>query len=227
MFAELLGGEVLSSELLGRGRLVRQVDVFASASASLGVNGSAFSSSSTALTAGSLAQISGGSHYQSLLSASAGSGPSIVAANVNTGFVESFGYGAIAFAAGSNSNVALLSSASANMSAVSGAFKHSPFSVSSPSSAEFAAGGYFLSAATANAFSYTNLPSNEVKLGMLHTDAQSGVSYGGIGVLRYAPTPDVSRPLEVMCMHRPQEVRYMYRPQKVRAAQATTLAVCK
>jgi hypothetical protein len=97
------------------------------------------------------------------------------------------------------------------MSAVSGAFKHSPFSVSSPSSAEFDAGSYFLSDATAYAFSYTNLPSNEVKLGILYADAKSGASYSVIGVLQYAPTPDVSRPLEV---------RYMYRPQEVRAAQA-------
>lgn len=145
-----------------------------------------------------------------MLSASAGSSPSFVAANVNAGFVESFGSGAIAFGGGSDSNVELLSSASADMSAVSGAFKHSPFSVSSPSSAEFDAGGYFLSAATANAFSYTNLPSNEVKLGMLYADARSIASYSGVGALRYAPTPDALRP---------SEVRYMYRPQEVRAAQ--------
>lgn len=210
MFAELLGGEVLSAELLSGGSPVRQTDVFISASASLGLNGSAFFSCSTASTAGSLAQLDVAALCQSLLSASAGSSPSFVAANVNAGFVESFGSGAIAFGGGSDSNVELLSSASADMSAVSGAFKHSPFSVSSPSSAEFDAGGYFLSAATANAFSYTNLPSNEVKLGMLYADARSIASYSGVGVLRYAPTPDALRP---------SEVRYMYRPQEVRAAQ--------
>ena len=222
MIAELLGGEVLSSELLGRGRLVRQVDVFASASASVGVNGSAFFNSSTAPAAGALAQLNGCSLYQSLLSASAGSSPSIVVANVNAGFVESFGSGDIAFAGGSNSNVAILSSANAVVSAVSGAFKHSLFSVSSPSSAEFAAGGYFLSNVAAYAFSYTNLPSNEVKLGMLYADAKSSTSYSGIGVLRYEPPPDALRPSEVRYMYRPQGDGWMYRPpQKIRAAQAT------
>lgn len=211
MIAELLDGEVLLSELLSGGSFVRQADVFTSASASSDVSGSAFFNSSTAPTAGASAQLDGGSLFQSLLSASAGSSPSIVVANVNAGFVESFGSGDIAFAAGSNSNVALLSSAVAALSVVSGAFKHSPFSVSSSSSTEFSAGGYFLSAATAYAFSYTNLPSYEVKLGMLYADAKSGALYSGIGVLQYAPTPDVSRPLEV---------RYMYRPQEVRVTQA-------
>ena len=210
MFAELLGGEVLSAELLSGGSPVRQTDVFISASASSVVKGSAFSNSSTAPAAGTLAQLDGGSLYQSLLSASAGSSPSFVAANVNAGFVESFGSGATALAGGSDSNVELLSSASADMSAVSGAYKHSPFSVSSPSSAEFDAGSYFLSDATAYAFSHTNLPSNEVKLGMLYADARSIASYSGVGALRYAPTPDTLRP---------SEVRYMYRPQEVRAAQ--------
>lgn len=210
MFAELLGGEVLSAELLSGGSPVRQTDVFISASASLGLNGSAFFSCSTASTAGSLAQLDVAALCQSLLSASAGSSPSFVAANVNAGFVESFGSGATALAGGSDSNAALLSSAVAVLSVVSGAYSHSPFSVSSPSSAEFDAGGYFLSAATANAFSYTNLPSNEVKLGMLYADARSIASYSGVGALRYAPTPDALRP---------SEVRYMYRPQEVRAAQ--------
>lgn len=211
MIAELLGGDVLLSELLSGGSFVRQADVFTSASASSDVSGSAFSNSSTAPTAGSLAQLNGSSLYQSLLSASAGSSPSIVAANVNVGFVESFGSGDIVIAGGSDSSAALLSSAVAVISVVSGAFKHSPFFAQSPSSAEFSAGGYFLSATTANAFSYTNLPSNEVKPGVLYADATSGASYSWIGVLRYAPASDVSRPLEV---------RYMYRPQEVRAAQA-------
>lgn len=211
MIAELLGGEVLSSELLSGGSFVRQADVFTSASASLAVKGSAFSNSSTAPTAGSLAQLDGGSLYQSLLSASAGSSPSIVVANVNAGFVESFGSGDIVLAAGSDSSAALLSSAGAVLSVVSGAFKHSPFSVSSSSSTEFSAGGYFLSAATANAFSYANLPTCVVKPGLLRADARSSASYNLIAVLRYAPTPDVSRPLEV---------RYVTRPQEVRAAQA-------
>lgn len=207
MIAELLGGEVLSSELLSGGSFVRQTGVFISASASLDVKGSAFSNSSTAPTAGASAQLNGGSLYPSLLSASAGSSPSIVVANVNAGFVESFGSGDIAFAAGSNSNVALLSSAGAVLSVVSGTFKHSPFSVSSSSSTEFSAGGYFLSDATAYAFSHANLPTCVVKLGLLRADAQSSASYNGIGVLRYAPTPDVSRPLEVRYTSRPQEVR--------------------
>jgi hypothetical protein len=171
MIAELLGGEVLLSELLSGGSFVRQADVFTSASASSDVSGSAFSNSSTAPTAGSSAQLNGSSLYQSLLSASAGSSPSIVVANVNAGFVESFGSGDIVFAAG----------------------------------------GYFLSDVASYGFSYTELPSNEVKLGILYADAKSGASYSVIGVLQYAPTPDVSRPLEV---------RYMYRPQEVRAAQA-------
>jgi hypothetical protein len=98
-----------------------------------------------------------------------------------------------------------------SVSFVSGAYKHSPFFAQSPSSAEFDAGGYFLSDVASYGFSYTELPSNEVKLGILYADAKSGASYSVIGVLQYAPTPDVSRPLEV---------RYMYRPQEVRAAQA-------
>lgn len=236
MIAELLGGEVLLSELLSGGSYVRQADVFTSASASSNVSGSAFFNSSTAPAAGSLAQLDGGSLYQSLLSAIAGSSSSIVVANVNAGFVDSFGSGNIVVAGGSDSNTTLLSSAGAarpmftellggevlsyellsgdspvSVSFVSGAYKHSPFSVSSSSSAEFSAGGYFLSAATANAFSYANLPTCIVKPGLLRADTQSSVSYSGIGVLRYAPTPDVSRPLEV---------RYMYRPQEVRVAQA-------
>ena len=211
MIAELLGGEVLLSELLSGGSYARQADVFTSASASSDVSGSAFSNSSTAPTAGSLAQLNGSSHYQSLLSASAGSSPSIVVANVNAGFVESFGSGDIVLAGGSDSNTALLSSAGAVLSVVSGAFKHSPFSVSSPSSAEFVAGGYFLSDVASYGFSYTELPTVRVRPGLLHADAQSSASYSGIGVLRYAPTPDVLRP---------QEVRYMYRPQEVRAAEA-------
>ena len=212
MIAELLGGEVLLSELLSGGSFVRQADVFTSASASLDVNGSAFFNSSTALTAGSLAQPSGGSLYQSLLSASAGSSPSIVVASVTAGFVEAPGSGGIVLAAGSDGNAALLSSAVAVLSVVSGAYKHSPFSAPSPSSAEFAAGGYFLSDATAYAFSHANLPTCIVKPGLLRADAQSSASYSGIGVLRYEPTPDVLRP---------SEVRYMYRPQEVRSAQAT------
>jgi hypothetical protein len=232
MFAELLGGEVLLSELLSGGSFVRQADVFTSASASSDVSGSAFSNSSIAPTAGSLAQLNGSSLYQSLLSASAGSSPSIAAASTNAGFVESFGSGDIVLAGGSDSNTTLDSLTGAaspmftellggevlsfellggdspvSVSFVSGAFKHSPFSVSSPSSAEFSAGGYFLSDAAAYAFSYTNFPANEVKPGMLYADAKSGASYSVIGVLQYAPTPDVSRPLEVRYMHRPQEVR--------------------
>ena len=330
MIAELLGGEVLLSELLNGGSFVKQADVFTSASTSIDVKGSAFSNSSTAPTAGSLAQLNGGSLYPSLLSANARSSLSIVAANINAGAVASFGFSdivlagdsdsnttllslagaarpiftdlldgeilsfellsgdspvsasfvsgaykyspflaqspsVVSFAAISDSNVAMLSSANADLSIVSGAFKHSPFSVSSPSSAEFDAGsdsnvallslagaarpmftellggevlsfellsgdspvsvsfisgaykhspfsasssstlkfdagGYFLSATTANAFSYTNLPSNEVKLGMLYADAKSSTSYSGIGVLRYAPKPDVLRPSEVRYM---------------------------
>lgn len=211
MIAELLGGEVLLSELLSGGSLVRQTDVFISASASLGVNGSAFSNSSTAPTAGSLAQLNGSSLYRSLLSASAGSSPSIVVANVNAGFVESFGSGDIVLAAGDDSAAALLSSAVAVLSVVSGAYKHSPLSAPSPSSADFAAGGYFLSGVAAYAFSHANLPTCIIKPGLLRADAQSSASYSVIGVLQYAPTPGVSRPLEV---------RYMYRPQEVRAAQA-------
>jgi hypothetical protein len=204
MIAELLGGEVLLSELLSGGSFVRQADVFTSASTSLGLNGSAFFNSSTAPTAGSLAQLNGGSLYQSLLSVSAESSPSIVAAIVNTGFVESFGSGAIAFVGGSDSNVVLLSSSSAALSVVSGTYEQSSsFFAQSPSSADVSAGSYFLSVATANAFSCTSLPSNAVKNGLLHADAQSSTSYSGIGVLRYAPRPDAVRP---------QEVRYMYRP---------------
>lgn len=211
MIAELLGGEVLLSELLSGGSYVRQADVFTSASASSDVSGSAFFNSSTAPTAGSLAQLNGGSLYQSLLSAIAGSSPSIVAGIVKPGFVESFGSGDIVLAAGSDSNAALLSSAGAVLSVVSGAYKHSPFFAQSPSSAEFAAGGYFLSDATAYAFSHANLPTCVVKPGLLRADAQSSASYNWIGVLRYEPPPDVLRPLEV---------RYVSRPQEVRAAQA-------
>ena len=218
MIAELLGGEVLLSELLSGGSFVKQADVFTSASVSLDVKGSAFSNSSTAPTAEALSQLNGGSLYLSLLSASAGSSPSIVVANVNAGFVESFGSGDIVLAAGSDSNTTLLSSANAVLSVVSGAFKHSPFSASSPSSAEFAAGSFFLSDATAYAFSYTNLPSNEVKLGMLYADAKSSASYSGLGVLQYAPPAD-------LCL--PVEVRYMYRPQEARVVQAVTRGWCR
>lgn len=273
MDAELFSYGASSSDLLSEVSLVEQADVFVAASASLDLNGSAFSGSSTASTAGSstqyngsafsgsstastgqsLAQVSGGSFYLSRADAKAQSTVNNYCAIVIARAITTQGTGVISFAANSDSNTTLLSWADAarqiaagllynevlsfemlnrldsvrqenvffaangvnnvildstsgsSVHVVSGAYKHSPFFTTSGAGSSFAAGGYFLSDVASYGFSYTELPTVRVRPGLLHADAQSGASYGTIGVLRYSLAPDMLRPQEVRGMHKPSE----------------------